>query len=617
MRTVRPIVLDFETKPINDRHYLPHYPPEPVGVSIRLPGERKASYSAWGHRTGGNNCSFGDGMRRVAAAYRQARDSGCGVVFHNAKFDLRVAQVHMGLDPLPWELVHDTYLLLFLDDPHSPSLGLKEAAERLLGMPPEERDAVLEWAKANRLVQANAKEAGKFIWEAPGTLVGPYADGDCLRTLKLFDLLLPRILERGMGGAYDRERRLMPILMRNEEEGVHIDTGMLRADVRRFSEAGEATDKWIRRKLGSRWLNVDSGEELAEALVQAGAADENLFAVTATGKRSVAKDSLNGAVTDPKVMDALDYRGRLKTFVGTFMMPWLEEAEECGGLVHPSWNQVRSEGAGARTGRMSATRFMNVPKKADPAPPKFCKGLPALPSVRGYFMPDKGGRWLKRDYAQQEIRVLAHFEDGPLLKAFAENPRLDIHAHSAALISACFDLPWVERRHTKSIGFGLLYGMGLEKLAYKMGLNLTQASAVREAYLNLFPGLKKLQRELKALAASREPFRTFGGRLYYCEPAKVVDGVLRSFDYKMLNYLIQGSSADCTKEALIRYDAEHKDARFLLMVHDEIDVSAPVKAVAREMRLLRDVMASIEFDVPMLSDGGMGLRWGYLEEYAS
>jgi DNA polymerase I-like protein with 3'-5' exonuclease and polymerase domains len=52
----------------------------------------------------------------------------------------------------------------------------------------------------------------------------------------------------------------------------------------------------------------------------------------------------------------------------------------------------------------------------------------------------------------------------------------------------------------------------------------------------------------------------------------------------------------------------------MLTVHDEIDISAPKKALKREMLRLRDIMMSVEFDVPMLSEGEVGARWSELEE---
>lgn len=622
----RPTVFDFETYPVED---WPNYPPKPVGVSIMRPDDRKPVYYAFGHPVG-NNCTEDEARRQLALAYLAAKRDRNGLLCHQTKFDMDVAETHWKLELPQWELTEDTVFLLFLSDPHSPDLKLKPAAERLLNMPPEERDAMRDWCIKHKLVAKNAKTVEHLIWRMPGDLVGRYANGDVLRTLKLFEKLHPEILARGMGEAYDRERRLMPVLLRNEHQGVPFNVRKAKTDVALYEEASERVDSWLRRRLKvGADFNLDSDDSLADALVFSGAADEQLFMLTPGGSRSVAKDSLIGAVTDVKVLSALQYRTRLATGNGTFLSPWLKEALACGGLVHPSWNQVRQKGqgkdvAGARTGRLSASRFMNVPKEFKERTtgknaykfPKHITGLPELPFLRHYMKPFSGEVWCKRDYAQQELRVLAHFGDGELMARFIADPALDVHDLAARLINERFYLG-VSRDDTKTIGFALLYGMGIGELADRLGVEVATAKVIKGAYLDIFQELDDLQKDLKTYAAYGKPMRTWGGREYFCESPKFVKsrGRVCTFEYKMLNYLIQGSSADCTKEALIRYDAAKQHGKFLVMVHDEINLSVPKKYVASEMRILREVMASVEFDVPMLSDGGIGPDWGSLKKF--
>jgi DNA polymerase I-like protein with 3'-5' exonuclease and polymerase domains len=629
-------VVDFETEAIEPT---PDYPPEPVGVSIMLPGDRGARYHSWGHPTG-NNCTRRDGERALAAVWR----SKLPIVFHHSKFDMAVAEERCGLPRLPWERVHDTMFLLFLDDPYSKDLKLKEAAVRLLGMKPEERDAIREWAIAERLIPKNAKEVGHLICKAPGTLVGPYANGDVIRTKKLFVRLLPSIHERGMMPAYERERRLTPCLMDNEREGVRADLPALRAAAKTFGASSDAekfgdaswfsggamdqTDAWLRKALRTKDLNVDSDDELADALVAAGKADEGGFLATPTGKRSTSKDSIIQAVTDRRVLQVLQYRARLATAKNTFILPWLREAHASKGVVRPSWNQVRQWGhgkdAGAKTGRLSASRFMNVPKPFLEREGKFehphFAGLPALPEVRQFLLPDRGGVWGKRDYAQQELRVLAHFEDGVLLENYLKDPRLDVHRFAARLAAEHGALneadPERARDIMKTIGFALLYGMGLGELARRLGIDVSSAKRLKKAYLSIFPGLEDLDDDLKEMGRQGVPVVTWGGREYLVEPPKYSEkfGRMQTFEYKLINFLIQGSSADCTKEALIRYHSMKREARFLITVHDEINVSLPKGREEQELRILGEAMMSVEFDAPMLSDASVGPRWNELKK---
>ena len=81
---LKPYTIDFETEAIKPR---PDYPPKPVGFSIMGPNQRKSRYYAFGHPTE-NNCTFEEAREVLRDVYR----SGKPLLFHNAKFDLDVAQ---------------------------------------------------------------------------------------------------------------------------------------------------------------------------------------------------------------------------------------------------------------------------------------------------------------------------------------------------------------------------------------------------------------------------------------------------------------------------------------------------------------------------------------------
>ena len=128
------LTLDFETFAIQNR---PDYPPEPVGVSLKR-GDAPSHYLSWGHPDG-NNCTREEAVAEMQALWA---DESIEVLCHHAKFDMAVAYEKLGLPVLPWNRVHDTMLLLFLADPHSKSLALKDAAARYLDMPPDEQEAL-------------------------------------------------------------------------------------------------------------------------------------------------------------------------------------------------------------------------------------------------------------------------------------------------------------------------------------------------------------------------------------------------------------------------------------------------------------------------------------------
>ncbi len=632
MRCPRPTTVDCETLPIEDR---PRYPPPCVGVAIREPG-RKPRYWSFGHPTG-NACSWAEARAAVAAAYANPD----GVVFQNGKFDLDVIEQEFGLPP-PAQ-VHDTMLLLFLDDPHQTELGLKPSAERLLGWPAEERDAVVDWllehqplkGAGTRLTPGKNGEryAGAYVALAPVAVTGPYAIGDVDRTEALFRKLWPSIVERGMLGAYDRERRLLPVLLAMERTGIAVDVERLGRDLKAYEAAGAALDRWLHRKLGNDAVNLDSAPQLVAALLAAGLIREADLLVTKNGALSASKESLDGAIDDKQLRHALRYRAGLKTAVGTFLGPWLAMARVTG-RIHTSWNQVRAprggELSGTRTGRLSATWFMNMPKEfthlfrehagGDKALPRLPLVLPPLPNCRDYVVPFPGQVIIDRDYSQQEPRILAHFDGGELMDKYNADPWIDFHDYARAELER--KGLFYERKPVKNTNLGLIYGMGVGKLADRNGMTVEDAKDLQGSVLALYPGLEAMRKDMKARAKLNEPVRTWGGREYYCEEPKMVDGRWRTFDYKLVNVLIQGSAADCTKEAILdlvrRIDELGKTGVWFLIlnVHDQLTMSVPRADRDAAMAVLTAAMEGVAFDVPMLTEGAWSPRsWGSLTDY--
>lgn len=631
MKQPKPVTVDLETFGIEGR---PKYPPMPVGVSIKYPG-KKARYYAFGHLTG-NNCCWSEAREAIAKAYGH-KD---GVLFQNAKFDVDVIDVHFGLEIPSWNRIEDTMFLLFLDDPHQMELGLKPSATRLLGLPADEQDAVGEWLISNQPVKgakiSKSKSSehyfGRYIAYAPGELVGKYANGDVDRTEAIFNLLWKKTVDRGMLVSYDRERKLMPILLEMERQGLQMDHKRLADDVAMYNDWRAKIDAWIIKTLkADSDINLDSGAQLVEAMVNADKADPDLLPRTPTGKFQTNKEALLQGVTDKVLLAVLKYRTQLNTCLNTFMQPWLNTANASGGLIFTTWNQIKSpsgdHNVGTRTGRLSSTpNFQNIPKEFaaifhHEAPTKklpkspFKEVLPPLPKVRSYITPFKGEVFIDRDYSQQEPRILAHFDGGALMDKYVENPWIDFHDYAKAELEKMGK--FYDRKPVKNTNLGLIYGMGVGKLAERNGMTVEESSELKKAILMLYPGLKQMYSDMKLRAKNKEPIRTWGGREYYCEEPKLIDGRIREFDYKLVNVLIQGSAADCTKEAIIRYHAaKHPDAKIVLNVHDQVTVSVPKKILKPEMEVLRKTMESVEFDVSILSEGAISAtNWDELQDY--
>ena len=616
--------VDFESLPINFDGR-PDYPPTPVGVSIKL-GHKKSKYYGFGHPTGRNNCTYSDARSALGDVW----ESGRPILFHHEKFDVAIAEEEMGMERLPWDRYHDTMHMLYLHNPRARTYSLKPTAEDLLGEKPEERDALIDWLVENqpipdRKLKPTGKKtyAGAYVAWCPGDIAGVYACGDTDRTFDIARLVYSDMVKRGMQRAYDVERRLFPHLLNMEQQGIRVDLKRLTRDVEKYSKVMKKLDRWLYKKLkikADEEINpntgnsvLDSSALLAKYLVRSKCAKEEDFGVTKTGKMQTNKDALTNAIKDKQLLNVLKYRTQLNTCLNMFMKNWLRTAVRSGGFIYTQWHATRDGDYGTKTGRLSSTpNFQNISKEFTKlfngkGLPRSPFPLPPLPLVRDYIIAyDDDHILIDRDYSQQELRILAHFEGGQLMDSYLADPWLDLHDHARELINNMLRKNF-PRKHIKNQAFGLLYGMGVGKMAEKNGTTVEEAKLVKEAYLDIFPGLKKMYAIMKQRAKDNEPIYTWAGREYYCEEPRYIDGKYRTFDYRLFNLLIQGSAADCTKLATAQYcEAKPDHHRLHLITHDQLVASVPKDEVHKGMKIMRESMESVKFDVPMLTEGSTG-----------
>ena len=164
--------------------------------------------------------------------------------------------------------------------------GLKTWRPTRLGVPADEEARLHQWIAGQLSKVPGLKPAARMA-EVPGVVVADYAIGDVVRTRALYDLLRPRISAAGMDGAYARELALVPVLLAMTRRGVAIDRDRLARDVAAWEVQIAQLEQSIRTRLGAeRGLNLNSGQQLANALEKAGVVDPSAWIPTATGGRS-------------------------------------------------------------------------------------------------------------------------------------------------------------------------------------------------------------------------------------------------------------------------------------------------------------------------------------------
>lgn len=416
----------------------------------------------------------------------------------------------------------------------------------------------------------------------------------------LADVLSGRLETAGLSRLVaELEMPLIPVLVAMERAGIGIDKEAFAAFADEVTGRLASLETDI-AALAGKPFNPRSSQQLGEILYT----DLGLKAhgKTPGGAASTSQDALERlAGTHPLVDRILEFR-KLEKLRSTYLapMPALADADL---RIHTTLNNMATA-----TGRLSSSNpnLQNIPIRGE-----FGRRM------RDCFTAGPGNRLVAADYSQIELRVLAHLSGEPtLLDAFAHGA--DIHARTASIL---FDKPEEtvapdERRQAKTINFGLLYGMGPQKLSRDLGIKLDAAKAFIARYFERLPGLSAFYEGIVE-AAKRDGFvTTLAGRRRLLPDIASANSQLSSQARRQaINTVVQGGAADIIKMAMLAAAGDAAlaglGAVLVLQIHDELLLETP-EAAAKEagIRLAGLMTGVISLAVPLEVDWGTGRTWG-------
>lgn len=391
---------------------------------------------------------------------------------------------------------------------------------------------------------------------------------------------------------------LIPVLVGMERAGIAIDNGAFQEFLDDVNGQLDELTRTIIKHAGEEF-NIRSSQQLAVVLfdqlgIKAGSK-------TSTGLRSTANQVLEKIRDQHPIVEAvLEFR-MLEKLRSTYLEPLPKMVGEDGRL-HTHFNQLATA-----TGRLSSSQpnLQNIP----------IRGVHG-PRMRACFNAADGHLLAAADYSQVELRVLAHFSKDPaLIDAFKHDE--DIHARTAALIHEkdIADVTGNERRGAKTINFGLIYGMGVQKLARELKIKQTEAQEFTEKYFEKMATLKAYYDTIVEDALKHGFVTTLAGRRRLLPELHSRNNQLSSQARRQaVNTVIQGSAADVIKMAMVQ---AHKDkplkeleARLILQVHDELIIEAPEANIEKAGARLMEIMQNVaKLDVPLKVDMGVGKNW--------
>ena len=452
----------------------------------------------------------------------------------------------------------------------------------------------------------------KGLWRLPAMYVGNYAEQDAALTLKLWQHFKILMRQEEVESIFELESELLPILVNMTYRGVRFDRLKCAQMLDTFRNREKALLKQMREAIGSP-VEIWAAESVAHAFDKLGIQ----YGKTAQGAPSFTKGFLENH-EHPFAQTIVEARELNKTH-GTFLEPYLKFSEATGRM-HPHINQLRSDEGGTVSGRLSmyAPNLQQVPARH-----------PTIgPMIRSLFLPEEGQLWGSADFSSQEPRLLVHYAAllnlpgaHKMVDAYNLDPNMDFHQMVA-------DMAGIGRKQAKTIGLGLMYGMGKAKLAGSLGLELDEASELINTLHQRVPFLKgtidavvrRIEHpgtsgSIRTLLGRKcrfplwEPMAWGVNKALPREQAIMQYGarIKRAGTYKGLNRLIQGSAADQTKAALVAA-VKAGIAVPMLQIHDEIAFSVADKKAAEEAAvLMRD---SVKLLVPSRVDVEVGTSWG-------
>jgi DNA polymerase-1 len=215
--------------------------------------------------------------------------------------------------------------------------------------------------------------------------------------------------------------------------------------------------------------------------------------------------------------------------------------------------------------------------------------------------------WVSADFANVEMRLLAHFSGDPgLLKAASTS---DMHLEMAKLAYGDSDILKADpRRQTmKNANFAKAYVAGNEQFARTAGIDLDSAIAFLDLYDERFPGVKVFQKNVQTVALAR---LNQEGQAYIKTPIGRRHPAVRDKIYTLVNYLIQGAAADSFKQSLVDLDMAGFGDYMLMPVHDEENFELPADKLEELIPEIEATMRQDNWAVPLTVTVGYGSSWG-------
>lgn len=293
------------------------------------------------------------------------------------------------------------------------------------------------------------------------------------------------------------------------------------------------------------------------------------------------------------------------------------------------------------TGRITLTNpnIQNVPKEYTLSTCTPMDFPPTIINARSVVKSCSGCVLVAADYSQLELRILAHLSRDEKLCKFL-NKEGDVFRKIAGEwlgIDPC-DVSEEERQRTKSLCYGMIYGMGSKSLGNQLDISEEQASKIIETFKSRYTGMRDFMAGTIEQCKNNGYVETILNRRRYLWAihSKNITEKTKA-ERQAVNSTIQGSAADLVKKAMIAINHaltnnglvtyvcspsqalkdSNNRALLVLQLHDELMYEVDEEKLHEVAVIIKTEMESaLSLAVKLPVKLKVGRSWGNMEPYS-
>lgn len=566
-----------------------------------------------------DNPELQEDVRRVV---NRCLGAGTKVVMHNSKFDLHF--LRSDPEKQGWKML-DTAVMVHLID--SRMLKSMEKAEKTFLGTSSKREHIDDDSFGEAPEPLFGKKRGKLpVWDWNAEKRQVYCVNDCRVTYQLAEVLYPKLQELQLVKLFQKDMKYLSVLLRIERNGMLIDPEFIRKAEKALELHQQDLERQLYDACGSEF-NWKSPKQLSYAIYEGLGIPKPVspFLDTKTGKdktKFVDRMMYNDTCTSTfllmekakhplgELISSLRESAKLRKT----LQSWLEISDE-ENVVHTTFNLT-----GTRTGRLSSSKpnIQNVPSEVRS---RFTAGVFSGGSLRteeynlrNAFISRPGYKFLSIDWKQMEMRMFGILsQDQYLLDALKSG--VDIHMWIGKAVWGDGDdaTNALHREWSKTVTFGLIYGMTTGGLQFKLNMTAERARKVAEDYWNRFPRIRPWMQEVIDECRNTGFVRYWSGRIWREEQEQ--------FYYKSANAAIQGGCADLLSIIVLRVQKwlDSKEpgwGRIVNLIHDEIMIEVKEEALEQAAIEMSEIMTAEDvLGLPFFNDAKVGTSYGNSEKY--